>query len=244
MTEQEWLGCSEPEEMITFLRIRSDPLTVRNSRLFCCACCRRIWHLLFPEARSAVEIAERHADGLATDGELRSADFTAARTVQYAAEEDLRTHGPLMKYCDDAVGSCCRLDGPEKSVTAQYAVLALDPELQLSPASPDSGETADVTRYRAEPVAQCDLLREVYGNPFRPVLLDPAWRTSVVVSLARAAYDDRILPEGTLDPDRLGVLADALEDAGCDSASILGHLRGPGPHVRGCWALDLLLGKK
>ena len=87
------------------------------------------------------------------------------------------------------------------------------------------------------------LLRCVFGNPFRPVTLDPSWRTPDVLSLAQAAYEQRTLPAGTLEPERLALLADALEDAGCDSAAILAHLRGPGPHVRGCWALDLLLGK-
>ena len=64
-----------------------------------------------------------------------------------------------------------------------------------------------------------------------------------MVSLAPAAYDDRTLPAGTLDPDRLAVLADALEEAGCDNDDLLSHVRGPGPHVRGCWVVDLLLGK-
>jgi len=86
------------------------------------------------------------------------------------------------------------------------------------------------------------LLRDVVGNPFHPVTLDPAWRTPVIRALATAAYEDRSLPSGVLDPDRLAVLSDALEDAGCDNAEILSHLRGPWPHVRGCWALDLLLG--
>ena len=61
--------------------------------------------------------------------------------------------------------------------------------------------------------------------------------------LASAAYEDRNLPEGTVDLVRLAVLADALEDAGCTDADLLGHLRGPGPHVRGCWAVDLILAK-
>jgi hypothetical protein len=87
------------------------------------------------------------------------------------------------------------------------------------------------------------LVRDISGNPFRPVALDPAWRTPAVLVLAQAAYDNRILPAGTLDPERLAVLADALEESGCDNADILGHLRGPGPHVRGCFAVDLLLNK-
>src|SRR5262249_38059409 len=90
---------------------------------------------------------------------------------------------------------------------------------------------------------QADLVREVLGNPFRPVTLDPPWRTPTVKALALTAYDDRVPSTGTLDPACLAVLADALEDAGCDNADLLSHLRGPGPHVRGCWALDLLLGK-
>jgi len=84
------------------------------------------------------------------------------------------------------------------------------------------------------------LLRDIFGNPVRPVVLDPAWRTPTVLALAQAAYIERTFPSGTLDVARLAVLADALEDAGCDNADILSHLRGPGPHVRGCWVVDLL----
>ena len=87
------------------------------------------------------------------------------------------------------------------------------------------------------------ILREVFGNPFRPVALDPGWRTISVLALAKAAYEERSLPVGTLDPARLAVLADALEDAGCNNADILAHLRSPESHVRGCWAVDLLLGR-
>ena len=100
------------------------------------------------------------------------------------------------------------------------------------------------TRDLIEEVTACGVLREVFGNPFRSVALDPAWQTSTVVSLAQAAYEERILPAGTLDPDRLAVLADALEEAGCDNPDILSHLRGPGPHYRGGFALDLLLSKE
>jgi hypothetical protein len=90
---------------------------------------------------------------------------------------------------------------------------------------------------------ECRLLREVFGNPFRPATITPAWRTPQVVALAQAAYEERELPAGTLDVTRLAVLADALEEVGCDPADLLSHLRGPGPHVRGCWAVDLILGK-
>ncbi len=79
------------------------------------------------------------------------------------------------------------------------------------------------------------LLRDVFGNPVRPAMLSPAWLTSTVVQLARGIYHDRAF-------DRLPILADALLDAGCDNADMLDHCRGEGPHVRGCWVVDLLLG--
>jgi hypothetical protein len=92
------------------------------------------------------------------------------------------------------------------------------------------------------------LVRDIFGNPFQivPRLENGwlAWNDGIVRKLAEGAYDNRRLPEGTLEPSRLAVLADALEDAGCGDAELLGHLRGPGVHCRGCWALDLLIGKE
>jgi hypothetical protein len=79
-------------------------------------------------------------------------------------------------------------------------------------------------------------------EPFRPVALDPAWLKPNVASLAQAD-EERLLPSGALDVARLAVLADALEEAGCADDAILSHLRSPDPHVRGCWALDLILDK-
>jgi hypothetical protein len=88
------------------------------------------------------------------------------------------------------------------------------------------------------------LFREVAGNPFRPVAVDPAWRAPSVGTLAQTTYEERELPSGHLDLARLAVLADALEEAGCTDEAILTHLRSPGPHVRGCWVLDRLLAKE
>jgi hypothetical protein len=89
---------------------------------------------------------------------------------------------------------------------------------------------------RAESAAHLQLLREIVGNPFRPVAFDPAWRSPTVAALAGAIYDERAF-------DRLPILADALEEAGCDHPDVLAHCRGDGPHVRGCWVVDLVLGK-
>jgi hypothetical protein len=96
--------------------------------------------------------------------------------------------------------------------------------------------------------AQAPLVRDIFGNPFRPApRVEPdwlSWNGGTVAGLALAAYEQRQLPAGHLDPARLLVLADALEESGCSDADLLGHLRGPGPHVRGCFAVDALLGRR
>jgi hypothetical protein len=81
-------------------------------------------------------------------------------------------------------------------------------------------------------------IHEVFGNPFRPVAFDPEWRTSDAMALATGIYEEKVF-------DRMPILADALQDAGCTSDDLLNHLRDPhATHVRGCWALDLVLGKE
>jgi hypothetical protein len=110
---------------------------------------------------------------------------------------------------------------------------------------PRPGDAAWQKARNGEVAAQADLLRDLFGPlPFRPIAVAPAllrWHDGTVVRLAQAAYEARLLPAGQLDPIRLAVLADALEEAECDDRDILGHLREPGAvHVRGCWAVDCL----
>jgi hypothetical protein len=90
---------------------------------------------------------------------------------------------------------------------------------------------------RDELLAQTAVLRDIWGNPFRPAAFDPSWRTSTAVAVAEPIDAERAF-------DRLPILADALQDAGCDDEQLLGHCRGPGPHVRGCWVVDLVLGRE
>jgi hypothetical protein len=96
--------------------------------------------------------------------------------------------------------------------------------------------------HAAERKAQADLIREIFGNPVRPPLMEAVWRTRNVLALAVAADRERIMPDGTLERDNLAILGDALEDAGCTDADILAHCRGPGPHAVGCWVVDLIAG--
>jgi hypothetical protein len=90
-----------------------------------------------------------------------------------------------------------------------------------------------------EPVrrANADLVRDIFGNPFRPAAFSPAWRTDTAVALAAQMYESR-------DFSAMPILADALQDARCDNEDVLNHCRGEGPHVRGCWVVDLVLGKE
>jgi hypothetical protein len=123
---------------------------------------------------------------------------------------------------------------------------AWKPHAQVPQLGPESGIEFEPSYELAaqEKAAQADLLRDIDGNPFRTVTVDPSLLTPTVLNLARAAYDDRLLPGGELDNARLAVLADALEEAGCSDGEVLGHLRGPGPHVRGCWVVDLISGRE
>lgn len=257
MTETDWLNSTDPGAMLDFVR-GSNPLRAecpvpppndRKLRLFACACCRSVWHLLTDDApcqncsggpgreaytgraqglpcpackgtgrvnrsRKAVEVAERFADGLATEGERAE-----AHRLAMSADWSGNINGPV-------AAMVCERELNWRSFFGE-------PRRQWGQGSEQ---------------LQAALLREIVGNPWRPVLGGKyradgvptvpritGWLTPTALGVASAAYDFR-------EWDRLPVLADALSDGGCEDAAILDHLRGPGPHVRGCWCLDLLLG--
>ena len=225
MTEQEWLACTDPRKMLEALRGKASD---RKVRLFACACCRQVWHFLTDRrCRAAVEQAERYADGQASKRGLTPTRVAAREAVR---REDL----PYWRR--RAFHACLKVveDRPAPAVAAGAAINASG--AVVAKPSKRGG-------YKTALAAQVALLRDLF-SPFRPVTPDPAWRTAQAVALAQAAYDERERPAGTLAVARLAVLADALEETGCDQAELLAHLRGPGPHVRGCWAVDLLLGKQ
>ncbi len=230
MNEQSWLACANPVGMVGFLGVWGSD---RKWRLFACACCRLAWqHLADPRSRAAVEAAEAFADGRAPREALGAAwqAATAAAAEHPAVSQEAAVAA--------AAGFVAR---PGGTAGASLQVLS---KVGWAPSTAPRGKAGRAGRAHRDQVGRraASLLRCVVGNPFRPVTLAPAWQTSQVAALARAAYDERELPLGTLDGTRLAVLADALEEAGCDQAELLGHLRGPGPHVRGCWAVDLVLG--
>ena len=248
MTEAEWLASDDPHRMMRFVLLQKGMQRRkgerRTLRLFACFSCRQLWHAMTDErSRRAVEVAERFADDRAS---LEEADRVRA--------EAYRAHCAIHhQYCvaRDAFLSEGRERGwlgTDEQVAAQAAGFLLshraaefaiaDLQSEYSPGDPE------YPVFRRRRLAQADVLRCIFGDLFRAAPPAPAWRTATTVALAQTAYDERALPSGLLDRDPLGVLSDALEEAGCEESALLDHLRGPGPHVRGCWALDLLMGKR
>jgi hypothetical protein len=186
----------------------------RKLRLFAVACCRRIWDVLTDyRSQLAIEVAERFAEGEASGRELAEA---------WAAAGEVSPSGH---------GDAARNPSWHRTHTAAWRVAGV------------AAWVAALDTYRCAEGVAIVLIRDLFDNRFRPVMLGTGCRTRTVVSLAKAASEERIMPSRELDNARLGVLSDALEEAGCTYSDILGHLRSSGPHVRGCWALDLVLGK-
>jgi hypothetical protein len=230
MTESDWATCREPQLMLAFVRERGRA-SDRKLRLFACACCRRIWQLLPDEpCRRAVELSEQYADG-----------WGARRDLAKAGRAACLSRSPESAQAVDAAASTTS----HKAFTAAEHAALTSPAARAAPlyrAGPASysrwGEMLQAETQRLPALLRC-----IFGNPLSPAVVEPGWMTAEAVALTQAAYDERHLPSGHLDPQRLAVLADALEEAGCAEAELLGHLRGEGPHWRGCWAVDLILGK-
>jgi hypothetical protein len=225
MTEAEWLACTDPKSM---LRVLQDRASDRKLRLFDCACCRRAWHLLTdPRSRTAVEVAERFVDGAANAQLLSDAFEVACDAVPESLGPVSRDAYLIIHAAEVAAGLA--YPAPYYEGGEQYGVTDFSARVGEGP------EQADL----AEEQAEADLVQDIFGNPFRLSHIDPAWlawNDGTVVEMAQTIYDDRAF-------DRLSILADALEEAGCTDDDILTHCRGPGPHALGCWVVDLLLGK-
>jgi hypothetical protein len=218
VTEAEWLASENPLESLAFVAPQS---TDRKVRLFLCHCCARVVDTFPPEYRhfrgrlepyqqiqGALNVVEQFAEGLVGSDALVKA--------RWAAEDSTNVnhidYGGEVKF------------GPVATLVAAAAADRPVPKRVLGLCR----EGAEEDRW------QIQILRDIFGNPFRPVVSSPEWRTDTVLSLARQMYE---LREFSATP----ILADALQDAGCDNDDILNHCRGDGLHVRGCWVLDLFI---
>jgi hypothetical protein len=240
--EAGWAASTDPETVLDFLQDRGQG-GGRRFRLFAAACCRQIWHLLGDErSRRAVEMLERLADGSPYREDFRS--IIAAADAAWAHADDSR-----LSACAAAQAAAALATAPAGSSLEFDTVVSVVLEAQNAPREAlGGGYSSDgMEAEQRESAAQADVLRDLFGNPFRPLpTLAPSllrWHDGTMRCLAASVYEVRNLPCGTLDVARLAVLADALEEAGCTEAELLSHPRKPGPHWRGCWALDRILEK-
>jgi hypothetical protein len=230
MTEREWLDLRWPKLLLAHVREASP----RKHRLFAVACCRRLQDRVATlGATFAIDLAERFADDTVSEAELAEAHQSVTRIaldgrctisgfplgIGAALEQLVRTSHFLSAHC---AAGC-----------AQDRLLVISDAMTGS----DERNRLAYTAEREEEVHQAELVRDIFGNPFRPVAFAPEWRTDTALTLARQMYESR-------DFSAMPILADALQDAGCNEPAILDHCRDTAlMHVRGCWVTDLVLGK-
>jgi hypothetical protein len=220
MTERRWLT-ADWDDLLAMSEFAGTEVSARKVRLCVVGMCRLIWKLI-PRGpcKEAVEVAEAFADRQATKKAL-----TAARIAVRKVAQDEENYWKLQ-----AIAAC--LDAVDANVVYMAHGGAIDV------ASAALHRETDEWDYDTTRVAALALLRDVVGPlPFRKVAMKPKWLTSTVTALASQMYESR-------DFSAMPILADALQDADCDNDRILDHCRGPGPHCRGCWVVDLILGKE
>lgn len=255
MNEAEWLICKDPRRMLAHLRRKA---VARKLRLFAVACCRRLGPLLLNEAhRLTLEQAERLADGVAVASDAPSAysgagvlgtDLAVSEACTWSLHRPMTLDEKIAVIADwhetpsDQWYPPATVSAPtaeDQRLAAHRA--AVEGSVSAARAAAGSaGKGGNLLKfgrtYGAERRAQAHLLRDIIGNPFRRLTVDQAGLTPGVVSLAQGAYLERAF-------DRMPILGDALEEAGCVDVAILAHCREPIEHVRGCWVVDILLGK-
>lgn len=239
MTEAEWQASDKPLEIIRWL-LDGRFVSWRKCRLFAYACCDCIADLCHQEGcHESLQAVELYAEGRAGIDQVNHAHEAASLAAEqvcsrlpYPDYMTLAGHYATYaaywatRYCDDQALS-----------VAWWVPRAIARKTIGSPRNLTPEQLAILQRVEGDEEARlAKLFRDVFGNPFRTVEINPAWLTSTVTQLAETIYADRSF-------DCLPILADALEEAGCTDADILNHCRQPGEHVRGCWVVDLLLGK-
>jgi hypothetical protein len=237
MSEAEWLRCTSPESLLWGV---ITTLTPRKMQLFAIACGAAVLseHPSPQEASRALALAESVAEGVAAEWQREETWQEFRRRADLMSYPGCERPEEVVNYAlcpnaAEAAMAACRLlvlarGGKWRESSEEWWWVDVPEDL-----APDLEPR--VVGAASAPTAE--LLREVVGNPFRPVTFALSWRTDTTLTLARQMYESR-------DFSAMPILADALQDAGCDNADILNHCRGPGPHVRGCWVVDSVLDKE
>ena len=228
MSEVNWQNGIHPTAMLLAVR---DRVCQRKVLLFNSACCRRVWSRLGPLDRAFVEQIETAIDTPEEVRELEAGlDSERVASLAMAGLSDHTVSDEIASRLTSQTALCLSVVGDRGW---GIGLLAFAAAQLVANTEPEGGQRV---AQEHEGMEQMRLLRCIFGNPFRSTIFTPEWKTSTVVSLAAAIYGERAF-------DRLPILADALEEAGCDDASMLDHCRGNSLHVRGCWVIDLVLGK-
>ena len=228
MTEAEWLAAKWPSELLRSLH-KTGGASDRKFRLFGVACCRRVAQQM-PDITltEVIDGCERLAE------ELNAEDWNPTQLDRLSR---LREVVDRSREASHSAGAEDDRDGDAFArAVAQLTEFPVHPAYCADSCMQALCGHDDYITGRGEVLFQIDLLWDIVGNPFRPVTFSPSWRTDTAHTLARQMYESR-------DFSAMPILADALQDAGCDSADILSHCRDDAPHVRGCWVVDLVTGK-
>lgn len=217
MDDNSWLEKTDPWRMLEFVLGKASD---RKKRLFACVCCEAV-EPLYPQQwyREVVDIVRAFADGSVTAEVLHNAHLRIRAEVDAKKGGDGSAIQRMFSHVRNAVSGATNSDATEAARQAFWRVY----------------EAKKIRDETGGPELQLTLLRDIFGILFRPVVLNPSWLTSTVTAIARQMYELR-------DFGAIPILADALQDAGCENEYILNHCRAPGVHIRGCWLVDLVLG--
>jgi hypothetical protein len=237
MTEADWLSGQSAVELLRYI----EPTTSdRKLHYFGIACARRIGMLVpLPASLHGIDVLEGYVEGTCDAAAIKAVSWDVEGAA-FAAEHG--TGIPWIEHFEEIPDDVLRElvahpDYPLRPVRQLLISAAYFVDAVVSTIPPERGFRESPQGWGWSLFQPVSLVHEVFGNPFRKAKVIGRWKTEAVVGLARGVYDSR-------DFSAMPVLADALEDASCEHADIINHCRNAGPHVRGCWVVDAILGKK
>lgn len=229
MTDQEWLASRDLHRMLRFLEGRTSP---RKFRLFAAACCRFIWEAIREDrSRQVVELVELHADQMLPREVFSAAHETASVIALRVATDANRA---VREATKDVPFTAAMSTFEYVGSTAADKLVAASDRVKSGAISWQAAKSIYLPQVYAH---LADVLRDIVPNPNADPSVSASWKTDDVIAIAKRIYQQYRFED-------VPILADALEEAGCDDEKILDHCRTEDTHVRGCWVVDLVLGKE